>query len=97
MAKQTYKEINVSAVKTSLAQLFLDNGLTVPTGEVTFELQNANTQSIVYVSYGDQSGLGAGHPIPPYWKTDEVESFDNVHVKAGSGLSEATIIVSVVV
>lgn len=97
MAKQSYPQINVSAVKTSLAQLFLDNGLTVPTGEVTFELQNANTQSIVYVSYGDQSDLGAGHPIPPYWKTDEAESFENVYVTAGSGLTDAAIVVSVVV
>ena len=97
MAKQTYKQINVSAVKTSLAQLFLDNGLTAPTGEVAFELQNANTQSTIYLSYGDQTGLGLGHPLPPYWKTDEAESFENVYVTAGSGLTDAAIVVSVVV
>ena len=97
MAKQTYPQINVSAVKTSLAQLFLDNSLTAPAGEVTFELQNANTQSTIYLSYGGQAGLGAGHPLPPHWKTDEAESFDNVYVTAGSGLTDAAIVVSVVV
>tara|TARA_B110000503_G_scaffold138057_2_gene223445 strand:- start:6779 stop:7078 length:300 start_codon:yes stop_codon:yes gene_type:complete len=99
MAKQTYPQINVSAVKTSLAQLFLDNGLTVPDGDVAFELQNANTQGLIYVSFGDQAGLSdfEGNPIPAYWKTDEVESFENVFIQSGAGLSDSAITVTVTV
>ncbi|MBB1307280.1 hypothetical protein [Pseudoalteromonas sp. SR43-5] len=99
MAKQSYKKLKITAVKTSLAQLFLDNGLTVPAGDVTFELQNANTQGLIYVSFGDQSALSdfEGNPIPAYWKTDEVESFANVFIQSGAGLSDSAITVTVTV
>jgi len=99
MAKQSYKKLKITAVKTSLAQLFLDNGLQVPAGDVAFELQNANTQGLIYVSFGDQAGLSdfEGNPIPAYWKTDEVESFENVFVQSGAGLSDSAIAVTVTV
>lgn len=86
MANQSYKKLNLTkGIKTSLAQLFVDNGLSVPPGEVSFELQNANTQGLIYVSFGDQSGLSDydGSPLPAFWAREEVEALTSVFVQTG--------------
>ncbi len=97
MAKQTYPTMKVTKNKTSLAALFASHGVEAPLGEVQFELQNASSHD-VFVSYGDQTKLenDAGHPIPPFWKANELESFENVYIKSGLGLGASKIVVSVV-
>lgn len=83
MAKQSYPNIKVPAgAKKSLAELFTDNGLTVPAGEVSLEIQNLDGNYTVFVSFGDQTGLdnSSGSPIPPMWARTETEDFTNVYI-----------------
>ena len=87
MAKQSYPDIKVPAgTKTTLAQLFADAGLTAPTGEVSVEIQNITDNGVVYLTFGNQTGLDSilGSPIPAFWTREELEDFNNIFVRTAS-------------
>ena len=87
MAKQSYKKLKLTkGVKASIAQLFTENNITLPAGDVLFELQNAATQGLIYVSFGDQAALSDydGSPLPSYWAREETEELANVFVQTGN-------------
>lgn len=85
MARQTYKQLKVSpGARISLAQLFSNNAINPPAGEVSFEIQNVTEHVKVYISFGDQTNLPAlsGSTIPTDWAREQVEDFSSVFLEA---------------
>lgn len=73
MARQTYKQLKVPPeARVSLAQLFSNNAINSPAGEVSF---------------GDQTNLPAlsGSTIPTGWAREQVEDFTSVFLEASGG------------
>lgn len=84
MAKQSYPDILVSRTKKSLSTLMTEMGLTPPTGEVSFELQNITNNGVVSVYFGDQTNVGSGSTLPSAWAREEEEDLNNVYLTAAS-------------
>lgn len=88
MARQTYKQLKVSpGARISLAQLFSNNAINPPAGEVSFEIQNITRDYEVYVSFGDQTNLPAlsGSRIPRYWAREQTEDMELTFLEASGG------------